>query len=697
MVEFAPNSNTTSAPDGLLHTSSKLKNSGPLDSFDSKAIDYSFVDSFLDYDSFNDWFDELTSPNMVDTQKLLPEGDAHLSQSVEKSVPVIDGVQSNFVRSEDFKIEMQASGEACNNSTDLNSIIEEGMSKVSLVLDGGCTSKVELESEADDGENDVESEGTSSISTSSSSSSGGSSDNEVDEEEENSSSSSSSDYDDEEEEYIVEAEGKREIGELEEGEIRDADGEDEEASADDMVAWDNDGEDLDGDDEDLDGEEEEARAEGGPITSKNELKVLPPVPQVHATLQPHHQMLPVGVVLSMLGNQVIVEGVEKHNPLSEGSILWITEARSPLGLVDEIFGPVKNPYYSVRYNSESEVPLGISGGTHVSFVLEFADYVLNNKDLYKKGYDASGVNDEEVSDDGEFSDDEKELEFKEMQRLAKRAMNDNQQINGNKNNGRKKKNNAKARKFVQHTFENANVPDESKKFYGQRTPEQATIFEGRKFDHPTPQQAKMDMVQPSPNQNQQTGPPLAPFVYQGGCPDLSVAEQCFMNETGVMSSFPPTYNPYFTPAMNGIRPAEMPFQFPQQQNPFFPNGLPMNGMPWLLQNPAQQMPQMPMLNTFVGAAYPQGFVGSSSALPNSLTTVGAQGIHSGGLQFGQNQNNLQPAAQQFNPPNSHPPGTFSGNRAPQQFNQNSSSKQGRKSHGRGGPHFRGRRGGQQSR
>ena len=300
MVEFAPNTNTASAPDGLLHDSSKLKNSEPLDSFDSKAIDYSLVDSFLDYDSLNDWFDELTSPNMVDTQTLLPEGDAHLSQSVQKSVPVIDGVQSNFVRSEDFKIEMKTSGEACSNSTDFNSIteegmpkvtlvldgeacsnstdfnsiIEEGMSKVSLVLDGGCISKVELESEADDGEGDVESEGTSSASTSSSSSSGGSSDNEVDEEEEDSSSSTSAGCDDEEEkENIVEAEGKREIGELEEGEIRDADDEDEEAFADDMVAWDNDGEDLKEDDEDLDGEEEEAGAEGGPITSKNELKV----------------------------------------------------------------------------------------------------------------------------------------------------------------------------------------------------------------------------------------------------------------------------------------------------------------------------------------------------------------------------------------------------------------------------------------
>lgn len=259
MVEFAPNSNAASAPDGLLHASSKLKNAEPLDSFDSKAIDYSFADSFLDYDSLNDWIDELTSPNMVDAQTLLPEADAHLNQSVEKSVPVIDAVQPVVVRSEDFKPEVQAS-EACSKSTDLNSIIEEGMSKVSLVLDGGCTANVELESQEDDGVSDVESEGTSSTSTSSSSSSGRSSDSEIDEEEENSSSSSSGDSncDDEEEEYMVKAEGQREIGELEEGEIRDVNDEDEEASADDMVAWDSDGENFDGDG-DGDGEDFEEK------------------------------------------------------------------------------------------------------------------------------------------------------------------------------------------------------------------------------------------------------------------------------------------------------------------------------------------------------------------------------------------------------------------------------------------------------
>ncbi|KAK7272353.1 hypothetical protein RJT34_28883 [Clitoria ternatea] len=156
----------------------------------------------------------------------------------------------------------------------------------------------------------------------------------------------------------------------------------------------------------------------------NDESILPPVPAVNVTFEPHHQMLPVGVVKSILGAQVIVEGVEKHNPLNEGSILWMTRTRTPLGLVDEIFGPVKNPYYIVRYNSESEVPKGINGGTLISSVFEFANHVLNDKDLYKKGYDASGVNDEEVSDEIEFSDDEKEAKYKRMLRMTKKSIYD---------------------------------------------------------------------------------------------------------------------------------------------------------------------------------------------------------------------------------------------------------------------------------
>ncbi|RAL42906.1 hypothetical protein DM860_009413 [Cuscuta australis] len=231
-----------------------------------------------------------------------------------------------------------------------------------------------------------------------------------------SSSASSSDDDNEDDDDLEDNEGcniNRKDTDIEEGEILAC-------GADDMVAWSDDGDDG-----------VEGSGPKGPIRSKNELQELPFVPPVNVTIQPHHQTLPVGSISSILGAQVIVEGMEKHNPLNEGSILWITETRTPLGIVDEIFGPVKNPYYIVRYNSEDEVPDGIQQGTLVSFVQEFAHHVLNDKNIYKKGYDASGENDEELSDEGEFSDDEKEAEYKRMMKMKKRGGPTEQRFGGN--------------------------------------------------------------------------------------------------------------------------------------------------------------------------------------------------------------------------------------------------------------------------
>uniref|UniRef100_A0A162AEE4 Uncharacterized protein n=1 Tax=Daucus carota subsp. sativus TaxID=79200 RepID=A0A162AEE4_DAUCS len=55
------------------------------------------------------------------------------------------------------------------------------------------------------------------------------------------------------------------------------------------------------------------------------------------------------------------------------------------------------------------------------YAKEFVNHVLNNGKLYKKGYDASGENDEELSDEAEFSDDEKEAEYQRMQKVSKRG------------------------------------------------------------------------------------------------------------------------------------------------------------------------------------------------------------------------------------------------------------------------------------
>ncbi|CAI8592640.1 unnamed protein product [Vicia faba] len=168
---------------------------------------------------------------------------------------------------------------------------------------------------------------------------------------------------------------------------------------------------------DSDDEDSEERS----VRFTNELEILPRVPPVNVKLGPHHILLPLGVVTSIVGARVIVEGSEKHDPLDQGSVLWITGRQTPLGVIDDTFAQVKNPHYIVRYNSEDEIPEGVHEGTLISFVAEFAEHVLNSKDLYKKGSDASGMYDEEVSDETEFSDDGQEAEYYRIQKQSKRG------------------------------------------------------------------------------------------------------------------------------------------------------------------------------------------------------------------------------------------------------------------------------------
>lgn len=195
---------------------------------------------------------------------------------------------------------------------------------------------------------------------------------------------------------------------------------------------------ADDDDDDIEEYEE-------PIRGKNELKVQPRVPQVSVVLEPHHKPVPAGVICSAVGLCLVVEGTEGHEALNEGSILWLTEQRLPLGIVDELFGPVKKPFYVVRYNDASEVPEGAKEGVDVSYVPEFAEPVLNNPDLYKKAYDASGENDEELSEaEIEFSDDEKEVLYKKSRARTKRGhpekctQENDKQSRGSKNRGKRR-------------------------------------------------------------------------------------------------------------------------------------------------------------------------------------------------------------------------------------------------------------------
>lgn len=579
----------------------KLENSDdplPLDFSFSELDDFSlsFVDSILDFDSLTDWIQEnpvleMDDSKPADTEKVdsvkmddkgmmdkdgscgeTNFGDGFqklgdLGSSIEEDIGKVslDGlvVAESGVMSDQpasvggngaKSVEIVGVDENVVKSSETLGIINESGSKNAeiVTIDGDGPKSDETES---DGHESGSSEDTDSSSSSASSSSSSSSSEEEDDE----------DDDDEEEGEGTEEQKKEGEIDMEEGEIRDSE----------VVAW--------SEDED---DEEDGSVTKGPIRSKNELEVLPPVPPVKVTLQPHHQILPVGVILSIVGTQVIVEGVEKHNPLNEGSILWITESRSPLGLVDEIFGPVKNPYYIIRYNSENEVPAGVEQGTSISFVREFAQHVLNDSSLYKKGYDASGENDEELSEEAEFSDDEKEAEYKRMLKMTKRGSNDPKVGNNRKKDRKKFKNHGR-------TWQNS---------------------------RPSTPQTQEGVHQPPTNQNQRCAPRPAASLDNGSCSySFGTGQQGFASSPSLVPLFPQLVQaPGFIPTSSGVwTNGMMPCEQQQQQNMVFHNGVPTNGMPWTQQNQFQQSYQMPLPNRMPFQQQMQ-FVPSQSLPPNMV-------------------------------------------------------------------------------
>ena len=77
---------------------------------------------------------------------------------------------------------------------------------------------------------------------------------------------------------------------------------------------------------------------------------------------------------------------------------------------------------------------------------------MNDKNLYKKGCDASGQYDEELTKEAEFSDDEEETAYKRMLKMSKMGI-DSETVKKKKNNRRKVKNRCRSAitrsKFVQ--------------------------------------------------------------------------------------------------------------------------------------------------------------------------------------------------------------------------------------------------------
>lgn len=174
-------------------------------------------------------------------------------------------------------------------------------------------------------------------------------------------------------------------------------------------------------------EKEEEKLQAGPPKTKSEvlIKELPEVPDLDINLENDTQLVELGQVFSIVEMLVIIKAFPQTPALDSDSILFL-ENRSCLGLVFETFGPVQTPFYSVRFNKESDInDKGVCRGDKVFYapdIMEYSHYVFVTQLKKLKGSDASWEHDEEPPQELiEYSDDEEEAKAKANKRKERMA------------------------------------------------------------------------------------------------------------------------------------------------------------------------------------------------------------------------------------------------------------------------------------
>ena len=132
----------------------------------------------------------------------------------------------------------------------------------------------------------------------------------------------------------------------------------------------------------------------------------------------------LGYIDLSAGNIVLIKAAThgEYQVLEAGSVLC-KENREVIGAVADTLGKVPEPIYSVAFTNEKELKEAELGfGSKVYYVDSHSTFVFTQPLKNLKGTDASNIHDEEVGEDeAEFSDDEKEAEYKRQKKLAKRG------------------------------------------------------------------------------------------------------------------------------------------------------------------------------------------------------------------------------------------------------------------------------------
>ena len=165
------------------------------------------------------------------------------------------------------------------------------------------------------------------------------------------------------------------------------------------------------------------KAAGPPKTQNEKPEVIVPKPDVVVTLEMPITLL--GQVENVVENLSLIKATVsgEYQVLEAGSLLCL-EDRTVVGVIAETLGRVQQPFYSVAFTNATEMAEVAMNkpGTKVFCIPQFAKTVFTQAIKGIKGSDASNIHDEEVdADEMEFSDDEKEAEYRRSIKQKKEA------------------------------------------------------------------------------------------------------------------------------------------------------------------------------------------------------------------------------------------------------------------------------------
>ncbi|KAL9114037.1 MAG: hypothetical protein Q9227_001809 [Pyrenula ochraceoflavens] len=171
----------------------------------------------------------------------------------------------------------------------------------------------------------------------------------------------------------------------------------------------------DGGSDDEGGNKKAGQANGVGLRTQNE-KVEEIVPKPNLSVTPDMKIEELGAVECIVETTVVIKAKTsgEFRVLDVGSVLCL-ENRTVIGVVADTIGRTQQPLYTVRFTNDTDITeAGLSKtGTPVYYVEQHSTFVFTQPLRSVKGSDASNFHDEEVGEDEiEFSDDEKEAEYK---------------------------------------------------------------------------------------------------------------------------------------------------------------------------------------------------------------------------------------------------------------------------------------------